>query len=289
VVGVREGVRTTILLAAGALLLSACGDESNVVADTTVEHPYDGPMYVERGPDNPDAAKRSGAAGMALECDGAVYNGGAGDYADSGLESVQDDARAAFANWTHEEGLGASLPGPDDGYVVERVEGDRVLLSYDVDGRTKVAVIAADGIRDWNDDEGWGVESWGQCDPAELPAEVTDELGIAVWQDAEGRRVPIGTLSSADGPEHCDWQDNVFLHLGDGTYLRDTKGELRDFLKTTYSDTVELPTGARDTGYQHDGRRLWLAADGSAAYLVATSDPADVERWPAAGEPIGCA
>jgi len=282
-------VRTTILLAAGAMFLSACGDQNSVVADTTVDHPYDGPMYVERGPDNPDAMKRAGAAGLALECDAPVYNGGGGDYADSGLESVQDDAESAFENWTDEEGIGASMPGPDDGYVVERVEGDRVLLSYDVDGLTKVAVIAADGIRDWNDDVGWGVESWGQCDPAELPAAVTDELGLAVWQDPEGRRVPIGTLSSADGPEHCDWQDIVFLHLRDDTFLRDTEGELRDFLRTTYSETAALPDNAKDTGFEHGGRRLWLAADGSAAYLVAAEDAGDVERWPAASEPIGCA
>ena len=246
-------------------------------------------MVVDRGPDNPDAAKRAGAAGLALECDGPVYNGGGGDYADSGLESVQDDAGSAFANWTDEEGWTASLPGPDDGYVVERVEGDRVLLSYDVDGLTKVAVIAADGIKDWNDDVGWGVESWGQCDPAELPAAVTDELGLTVWQDGEGRRVPIGRLSSAAGPEHCDWQDIVFLHLGDDTFLRDTDGELRDFLRTTYSDSAALPRHAKDTGFEHDGRRLWLAADGSAAYLVAVEDAGDVERWPAASEPIGCA
>ncbi len=286
---VRTVVRTTILLATGAMLLSACGDQNSVVADTTVEHPYDGPMYVERGPDNPDAEKRAGAAGLALECDSPVYNGGGGDYADSGLESVQDDAQSAFENWTDEEGIGASMPGPDDGYVVERAEEERVLLSYDVDGLTKVAVIAADGIRDWNGDEGWGVESWGQCDPAELPAAVTDELGLNVWLDAEGRRVPMSKLHSADGPEHCDWQDIVFLHLDDKTFLRDTHGELAEALRTTYSATVALPRDAKDTGYQHDGRRLWLADDGSAAYLVTTNDPQDVERWPGASEPIGCA
>ena len=42
--------------------------------------------------------------------------------------------RSAFENWIARGGIGASMPGPDDGYVVERVEGDRVLLSYDVDG-----------------------------------------------------------------------------------------------------------------------------------------------------------
>ena len=91
--------------------------------------------------------------------------------------------------------MGASMPGPDDGYVVERVEGDRVLLSYDVDGLTKVAVIAADGIKDWNDDDGWGVESWGQCDPAELPAAVTDELG---HHRVAGRRRPPGADRQAE-------------------------------------------------------------------------------------------
>jgi hypothetical protein len=278
-------VHPTLTLTALALVLAACGGQS-VAVDSPVEHPYDGPMVVDRSPDGPPAARKAGAAGLALECEGPVYDGGAGDYADSGLESVQDDPQSALRNWMSEEFV-SSLP--QDGFVVERVDGDRALLSYDVDDRTKVAVIAADGIRDWNDDEGWGVESWGQCDPAELPASVTDALGITVWSDGDGERVPVDTLTSYAGPEHCDWQDITFLIFAGSTYLRDSGGELADFLQGEFDADATLPADATDTGFRNAGRELWLERDRSAAYLVAVGDRDDVERWPAERQPIGCA
>jgi hypothetical protein len=60
-------------------------------------------------------------------------------------------------------------------------------------------------------------------------------------------------------------------------------------LRTAYDAHADLRTGAVDTGYHRDGRRLWLAPDHSAAYLVGVDDPDDVERWPAARQFIGCA
>ena len=284
--GRPTAVRTFLALTGLVVLLAGCGAQQ-VAAESPVDHPYDGPMVVDHhSPDSPKASKAAGAAGLALECDGPVYDGGGGDYVDSGLESVQDDPRAAMENWMAEEFM-SRLPG--DGYVVERTEGDRALLSYDVDGRTKVAVIAADGIRDWNDDEGWGVESWGQCDPAELPAAVTADLGITVWTDRDGARVPVARLTSYPGAEHCDWQDITFLELRDNTYLRDPSGELSRSTHGRFVAHATLPRDATDTGYRHDGRELWLARDRSAAYLVAVGDARDVERWPAERRPIGCA
>ena len=37
-------------------------------------------------------------------------------------------------------------------------------------------------------------------------------------------------------------------------FLRDTTGELADLTRTTYDGSATLPDGARDTGYQRDGR-----------------------------------
>jgi hypothetical protein len=64
---------------------------------------------------------------------------------------------------------GPNFSTPSDGYAVEREQDGRVLFSYDVDGRTKVSMFAAQGVRDWSGDEGWGVRTWAQCDPSELP------------------------------------------------------------------------------------------------------------------------
>ena len=58
---------------------------------------------------------------------------------------------------------------------------------------------------------------------------MTDALGIQVWHDASGNRVPVATIESRPGAEHCDWQDITFLTLhtanGEQQYLRDTTGE----------------------------------------------------------------
>jgi hypothetical protein len=273
-------------------VLSACGEPAEIAVESTVDRPYDGPMYVK--PDFSDRAtaqERSGAAGRALECEFEPYEGGGGDYVDGGLEGVRSDAREALENFQEEAGY---VDLPRDGFVVERVEGDRVLFSYDVDERTKIAYIAADGIRDYDDDVGWGIESWASCDPAELPTSVTESLGLRVWRDQDGDPVPVSTITHYPGPEHCDWQDITFLSVADGRtqYLGGDGTEEsigQDLLTTTYDGDAALPDDATDTGYEYDDWHLWLAADRSAAYVVGVDDPSHVERWPAAKDDIACA
>jgi hypothetical protein len=282
-----------LVLVVGLMVLAAgCGSSTVVTEGDPVAAPYDGPMSVSADPgdETRPVMKRAGAAALALECDWRPAEGGAGDYVDGGLESVQSSAVKALENYLGEEGGLSGLP--TEGYRVEREDADRVLLSYDVDERTKVAFIAADGIRDFNDDVGWGIETWAACDAFELPADVSDALGIGVWTDGTGGRVPTAKIRSFQGAEHCDWQDITFVTLGperDGDqYVRDVDGVLAEVLRSTYAAGVELPDGATDTGLQRDGRRLWLAPGHDAAYLVSVDDAADVERWPAAKEPIYC-
>src|SRR5690606_16169707 len=98
-----------------------------------------------------------------------------------GLESVQSSAVRALQNLLGEN-LGSGFTPAAD-YRIERDDGDRVLFSYDVGGRTKVAFIAADDVRDYNGHMGWGIEAWAECDPSELPADAADALGISVWLD----------------------------------------------------------------------------------------------------------
>jgi hypothetical protein len=285
------GVAIVTAVSSGCgLALSPSTDSSTVVVEAhPVPHPYAGPMSVQ--PDTSDNAtvlERSGAAGRALECDYEPYDGGGGDY-DSGLESVQDSPAKALENFLEEE---LFLQLPKTGYQLEREDDGRALLSYDVGQRTKIAFIAADGIRDYEDDEGWGIETWAECDPAELPAPVTEALGIGVWQDRSGRRVPVAQIRSFQGPEHCSWQDVTFLELGPEHHADEYVGhptpDLADWLKTTYTTNPPWPPGVTDTGFRQDGRELWLGPEHDAAYLVSRGDPTNVERWPAAKQPIGC-
>jgi len=274
------------------VLLVACGEDARVVADPAAT-PYDGPMYVE--PDHGDRAtalEASGAAGLALECTGAPRRGGGAGY-DDGLVEVQDSPEAALANWLDEEWAYV----PDSGYRIERVDDGRALLSWDVDGRTRVAVTVHESVTDHHDDVGWGVEAWASCDPAELSADVAEELGLEVWAGVDGTPVPTPDVVSFRGAEHCDWQDLTWLRLGHSTdvdreydeYLSgDDGGQLADYLTTAPDRSATLPGGATDTGWRRDGRELWLGRDPSAAYLVSIEDPDDVELWPAAKQPIGC-
>lgn len=283
-------VRSILVVGALALLLSGCGSSSVVGSPDPGVEAYDGPMRLPVDhSDDATVAERSGAAGRALECTGAPHDGGGADY-DSGLASTQDSPGAALANLFAEDGFWWQTP--EDGYRLERQEDGRALLSYDVDGRTKVAFIAADDIRDWKKHTGWGIEAWASCDPSELPPTVSDAMNIGIWNDATGTRVPSTRIRSFQGPEHCGWDDITFLEIGPehdaDEYLRDIHGELADFTTTSYSKGVLLPKDAVDTGYRRGGRVLWTVPAKKAAYLVSQTNPDDVERWPATARPVGC-
>ena len=228
-------------------------------------------------------------AGKALECDGKPYAHGAGDYG-GGLEEVQDDATAALEDYFDNEGWGGRWP--DDGYRVEREGDDRVLLSWDVDQRTKVAFVVADGITDYLGHRGWGVETWAQCNAAELTEDELEDLGVQIWEDA--RRPP--------GPDDGD-------HLVPGRRALRLAGHHVPDARRRTEGTAVPPRRRRRARRPdpHDVRRLRDAAgrrpghrvpargpgalgDRDAAYLVELSDPADVERWPAPSKgPIFCA
>jgi hypothetical protein len=271
-------VRIVIVISLAAVLLGGCGS-AVVDRSRSATPPYDGRL---------DA----GAAVGALECDGKTsYRRGEGVY-DDGLATVQESAEAALDDYMSETGL--SFSTPSDGYAIEREQDGRVLFSYDMDGRTKVAMFAADGVRDWDGDEGWGVRAWAQCDPSELPPDVTDDLNIGVWEDESGRRVPVTRIQSFQGAEHCDLTDITFLLVGREEtadwYVRDTSGgDYSGLLRTTFASEATLPEGATDKGFRRDGRQLWIGPDEEAAYLVSVDDAQDVERWPAAKQPIRCA
>lgn len=102
------------------------------------------------------------------------------------------------------------------------------------------------------------------------------------------------------GPDHCDWQQALLLHVGwpigtekDGgdfrQYVRDPNNVLPDEPKQTdYLPDVQLPDTAAYTGYRTDTAELWIAPDTSddRIYVVA---PNHVEQWPRADPPILCA
>ncbi|MEU6275995.1 hypothetical protein ABZ871_26815 [Streptomyces populi] len=277
----RKGIVAAVVLV--GLAAVGCGGDGHdglVVTGTVPATPYAGPLDLpyETGGGG-DARESSGAAGRALECDGAIRAGDAGDAWSRG-----------DGGSTPEEGLEAYFDIyrpelPERGYRVERTQGDRVLFSYDVGGRTKVAVVVA---RDQPRRPGWGPETSASCDPSEFPASWTKAHGYEIWTDRYGHRVPTTSVTSSPGAEHCDWQSAHLLDLGrrGRQYARDPHGALPPgSLTAAYDGDVRMPADARDTGYRYGDWRLWLTPDRDTAY-VRTSD--GVEAWPATTSRFGC-
>ena len=282
------------LLAVVATTLAGCtssGHHELLIASGSPGKPYNGPLYVPIVSTNPYAPvlDRSGAAGRALDCIYRPYAGGRGAYHDGLLEVAATYVRAAEAFMTPNSG---AFTLPPDGYRVARHAGNRVLLSYDVRGRIKAAIILRDGITDYQQHTGWGVETWAVCDPAEYPAELTDALGIGVWQDRRGRRVPVTQVESFPGDDFCDYSGVDYLQTGryprEEFYVHDADGQLTRYLTLPYDDSSTLPEDAIDTGFHRDGRELWFPPDRAAAYLVSQSDANDVQRWPGFKHTFGC-
>jgi hypothetical protein len=284
------------MLVVTAVSLGGCSESASqevprglIVEGEAVSSPYNGPMTVVR--EGEAGGADTGVAGLALECDGEPYRGGSVDY-DVGLAEVQGTPAGAVANLLDRTVLG-SVEMPTQGYRREREEIDRVLLSYDVAGRTKVAIVVAAGIEDYLDHEGWGVEWYAQCDPAELPAAVTKELGVGVWENESGDRVPVTEIRSFQGEEHCNAEDVTFLQADfaepPALFVRDTENRYAELLTTTFRMLDGLPQDAVDTRYERNRRSLWLSPAHDAAYLVSDADATDVELWPAAIPPFACA
>lgn len=280
-----------LVVPAMLLALAACGQQALVSNDPPARDPYSGPMALTiASGEGATVSQRAGAAALALECEGSLHDGGGGAY-DDGLASTQDSPEESLENNFDETGHEATLPSR--GYRVERRADNRVLFSYDVTGRTKVAFIVYNNVTDSDGDTGWGVESWAQCGPSEFPDNATEDLNIGVWENAAGKRVPTSTIESFNGAEHCDWQDVTFIRLGpnqtDPEYVRDPAMKLTESLTGTFDHLEELPPTADDTGLRRAGRELWLAHDQARAYLVDIDHRNDVEVWPASKSRVGCA
>lgn len=282
------------LLVVVAAALAGCTSSEHhdlLIASGPAGKPYNGPLYlpIVSAKDTAPVLDRSGAAGRALDCRYPPYGGGQGVY-DDGLTDVGSTYVDAAEEFIGPNNDGGTLPST--GYRIERTTGNRVLLSFDVHRRTKVAIILRNGITDYRNEVGWGVETWAACDPAEYPAETIADLGLGVWQDSRGQPAPIARVESFPGQGWCDYAGVSFVQTGryphEQIYVRDTNRRLTRYLRVAYDGEASLPQTAVDSGYHRDGRELWFGPDNSAVYLVSMTDGTDIERWPAVKSGVGC-
>ena len=260
----------------GVVTLTGCGNAGPGEPAATA---YDGPLYLSAAA---ASHPRAGAAGDAVDCD----TWGAGGFSRQAVYAegaTADSPQGALERARSEHGY----DGVQVGLLVAAQEKDRVLYVVEVEGEIKQAVIVHDGpATEGTGGPGWYVESWARCDLSELPRTYTDSIGVQVWTDAAGAPVPTRTVQSYPGSEHCAWTTMTFLEAEDAVYVRDPLPELADFFATPYRADVALPDDAVATGYQRDGKRLWLSADGGQAFV---GSPGSVEAWPRTVKPLGCA
>lgn len=120
------------------------------------------------------------------------------------------------------------------------------------------------------------------------------------WYGPDDRAVTDDIINLFRGPEHCDWQDAMMLHVGwpigsdrSGQnlrqYVRDPNGVLPDDRKLAdYLERAELPPTAQYSGYHTGTAEIWTdpATEDQLLYVVG---PDRVERWPRTDPPILCA
>lgn len=218
-----------------------------------------------------------GAAGRAIDCvHPPVGENRQTEFFSQGATSGSPRQAVETA---YSEGLFISAPDVD--LAVAASQPDRQLLTYEVDGTVLMALVVRDGPAAKNaGGPGWYLESWARCDFAEFPPE-TAATGLTryqAWSDADGAPVPVAEVYSAPGPEHCSWEGMTFLFIGDDrSYVEDPEPDLRDVVAGPYRTGIPLPTGARDTDWERDGRHLWLSPGGSYAYVGSEES---VDAWP---------
>lgn len=264
--------RLAYLMVALLAAASACGHAAAKVN----AHPYNGPLYV-RG-----AAEKhphTGAAGNIVDC--RAWGNGGFNAAKVYMHGATADSPQRALDVAAGEGF---YEGVQAGLEVAKTERDRVLYVLEVRGVVKRAFIVHNGpATKGAGGTGWYLESWASCDYAEFPRSFTDSIGLQIWTDPAGNPAPTKTIQGWVGPKHCHWESMTFLELGKATYVRAPQSDLADYFARPYQEKADLPGNAVDTGFQRDGRKLWLSHDKQLAY-VGTKDK--VEAWPRTVRPL---
>ena len=161
---------------------------------------------------------------------------------------------------------------PIDGFASRATTSRAELYAYVVGGRVKAAIVAHTRDRAANL---WWVSSVASCDPAEWDPETSTGLAaLRIWTDGAGNRVSPSMLF-----ERADCYGATRLTVGGHLYVRDPTGSAYDTaaLEETYDGDATLPATAIRQPYTDGARRLYLAKDGRAAFVVSGSS---VELWP---------
>jgi hypothetical protein len=87
------------------------------------------------------------------------------------------------------------------------------------------------------------------------------------------------------GPEHCNWQNVIFVSVKQGLFVRDPQGVLASspLLSGSYESSITLPDAARSLGVEDAGVRLYRDPsdiDGGKTRYIYRVYGDEVERLP---------
>lgn len=211
----------------------------------------------------------AGDASLSLDCAGPPSTvGPRGPMDDASRIYSPEAALSDFLGFVASAGLAFPAAGF---HQTDGATGAR-LYTYVVAGRVKAVVVATSegGLEAGR----WFAGSVASCDPSEF--DTTRDFGqkITIWRDSAGRAVSTSVLY-----ERSDCYQATRLTFENHLYVRDPTGHGYEQaqLEATYAGNVALPVGAIRQPYADGPRRLYLAKDGRAAYVV---DGKTVERWP---------
>ena len=206
-----------------------------------------------------------------LACGGAPQPIGAVVAEDSPGSSADRGAEGALDRWIADVAP-FFVALPLSGFEELRRTEHFVLFAHVAHGGPKAVALATD-IGNVPAPGNWTVTRFAACDAAEFDPGARLAHDIRIWSDGAGRVETTRLL------ERADCYGRAALRVETRLFVRDPTGNAFDpeSLLTTYSANVALPKSARATDYREGGRRLHLAADGTAAFV---ESPSGVERWP---------
>jgi len=212
-------------------------------------------------------------ADVLLECEYGQGSFGRGWQPGDLDTSPMSSAERALGNLLDRVSATAS-PFPYLGFRLAASTPEGAAYTYTADGAVRAAVVlrsdATDGFGPWR------VNSVAACEPGELGPDLMAGATAGIWRDANGAVVPSTAVS-----ETADCYFSRQLRVDGRLFVWDPFfGPSQNFdpaqLDSAIGRINALPGGARDTGYESSGRRLFVAGDGTAAYLVRDDG---IEQW----------
>jgi hypothetical protein len=221
----------------------------------------------------PAPAWEAGAA-AALGCDGGPSGYGSGWRRGDLGTSGQATAEAALRDLL-ERVAQTTTAFPTQEFRRIDETADASVYAYGYGGASRAVVILRrdSGV----DPRSWWVADVASCDPSELGPDFPRDADVGIWRDATGALVPSSKLS-----ERADCYRGTKLTLDGRLFVWDPnlgRDGIYDPAQLDESIAVlaEIPAGAVDTGLIGGNRHLYLAADGTAAFMVRSDG---VQRWP---------